>query len=236
MIFVKRLSSGENKHHRPSIRPGLSSRFFVKKDLGVTIARAATVFRDITFGTAVDWFDFLGISFFIVRNQVFVSPSNYKVLYKKEGSRFDTTLVKRKDRIMKNIFDIKMLRFLIVGIINTSVGIFIMFFLYNVINASYWIASATNYILTSILSFFLNKYFTFKDASKTMKSVGRFIINICICYFLAYGIAKPLAFKFLAEYSPRIIESIAMLVGMIFFTGFNYIGQRYFVFWNSEKH
>ena len=38
----------------------------------------------------------------------------------------------------------------------------IMFGLYNLAHCSYWVSSAANYILTSILSYFLNKYFTFE--------------------------------------------------------------------------
>ena len=62
-----------------------------------------------------------------------------------------------------SLFDAKLLRFLIVGVINTLVGSAIMFGLYNLAHCTYWASSAANYVLTSILSFFLNKYFTFKN-------------------------------------------------------------------------
>ena len=64
---------------------------------------------------------------------------------------------------IKSLIDAKLLRFIIVGLINTAVGTAIMFGLYNLAGASYWASSAANYILTSILSFFLNKYFTFRN-------------------------------------------------------------------------
>ena len=35
--------------------------------------------------------------------------------------------------------------------------------LYNLAGASYWLSSSANYTLTSILSFFLNKHFTFRN-------------------------------------------------------------------------
>lgn len=57
-----------------------------------------------------------------------------------------------------SLVDQKLLRFIIVGCINTVVGTAIMFGLYNLASCSYWVSSAANYILTSILSFFLNKY------------------------------------------------------------------------------
>ena len=81
-----------------------------------------------------------------------------------------------------SLVDQKLLRFIIVGCINTVVGTAIMFGLYNLASCSYWVSSAANYILTSILSFFLNKYFTFQNKERSWKQVAKFIINIAVCY------------------------------------------------------
>ena len=133
-----------------------------------------------------------------------------------------------------SLFDAKLLRFLIVGVINTLVGTAIMFGLYNLAHCSYWVSSAANYILTSILSFFLNKYFTFKNKEQSLSQVLRFVINIAVCYGLAYGIAKPLCRALLASASVSVRDNVSMLVGMVLFTGLNYLGQRFFAF-KSEK-
>lgn len=122
------------------------------------------------------------------------------------------------------------IRFVIVGIINTLVGIAIMFSLYNLASCSYWVSSAANYILTSILSFFLNKYFTFKYKGDVMGSALRFTINIAVCYLLAYGFAKPVALYLLEGNSVGVQENVAMLIGMSLFTVFNYLGQKLFAF------
>lgn len=129
-----------------------------------------------------------------------------------------------------SLIDQKLLRFIIVGIINTLVGTAIMFGLYNWAGCSYWVSSAANYILTSILSYFLNKYFTFQNKEKSVKQVVRFIINIAVCYVLAYGIAKPLAFAVLSGFGEQIQTNAAMLVGMCLFVALNYLGQRLFAF------
>ena len=129
-----------------------------------------------------------------------------------------------------SLIDIKLIRFIIVGLINTIVGSTIMFGLYNLLNCSYWFSSASNYILTSILSFFLNKYFTFESKGWSWMQVVRFAANILVCYLLAYGIAKPLTLHLLAGMSRRFQTNAAMLVGMVLFTGFNYLGQRLFAF------
>ena len=74
---------------------------------------------------------------------------------------------------LKNLFDEKLLKFILVGVVNTLVGMAIMFGLYNLAHCSYWVSSAANYILTSILSYFLNKYFTFKNKERSWKQVLR---------------------------------------------------------------
>lgn len=131
---------------------------------------------------------------------------------------------------MKKIFDKTFLKFCLVGIANTLFGTAIMFVAYNVFHLSYWVSSGANYILGSILSFFLNKYFTFQNKSKNLKVVLKFIVNILICYLIAYGIAKPLAGVVLSNASKTIQENGAMLVGMGLFVILNYGGQRFFAF------
>lgn len=86
---------------------------------------------------------------------------------------------------LKNLFDEKLLKFILVGVVNTLVGMAIMFGLYNLAHCSYWVSSAANYILTSILSYFLNKYFTFKNKERSWKQVLRFAVNIAVCYGLS---------------------------------------------------
>jgi putative flippase GtrA len=123
-----------------------------------------------------------------------------------------------------------LIKFILVGCVNTLIGSAIMFSLYNLAGLSYWISSACNYIFTSILSFFLNKYFTFSVQKWSVFMITAFITNIAFAYFVAYGISKP-ALNYLLRNSPqRIRENTALLAGMCLFTGINYIGQRFVVF------
>lgn len=131
---------------------------------------------------------------------------------------------------MRKYIDASMYRFLIVGIINTIVGTAIMFGLYNFTSASYWFASGMNYFLTSILSYFLNKYYTFQHKGETWRSMIRFTLNIAVSYLIAYGLAKPIVLFLLKDMALTVQENIAMLVGMILFTFINYFGQRFFAF------
>ena len=128
------------------------------------------------------------------------------------------------------LIDAKTIKFGIVGVINTVFGTAIMFGLYNLAGCSYWLSSAANYFFGSILSYFLNKNFTFQNKDSVSKTIPRFVLNILVCYILAYGIAKPAALYALQNYSVAIQENVAMLVGMCLFVVFNYCGQRYFAF------
>lgn len=137
--------------------------------------------------------------------------------------------------MIKKLLDKTFWKFILVGCINTLFGTAIMFVFYNVFNLSYWLSSASNYFFGSILSYFLNKYFTFKYKERSWSVIGRFIINIAVCYVLAYGVAKPLTRHLLAGFSVNLQENIAMIVGMVLFTLLNYFGQRFFAFKKSDN-
>lgn len=121
-------------------------------------------------------------------------------------------------------------RFLLVGVVNTLVGCGAMFLLYNLAHWSYWLSSAANYVLGGVVSFFLNKYFTFRKRSWSWGQVVRFAANVAVCWLLAYGLAQPLVRHLLADWPVRVQENGAMLVGMCLYTALNYLGQRFFAF------
>ena len=84
----------------------------------------------------------------------------------------------------------------------------------------------------SVVSFFLNKHFTFRNREKGVKVVLRFALNIAVCWALAYGIAKPLTVWLLAGtgWSQQIQGNLSMLAGSGIFVFLNYFGQRFFAF------
>ena len=139
---------------------------------------------------------------------------------------------------LTRFFDSSFFRFLIVGCINTLVGYGVMFGLYNLAglhrwgDLGFWLSSAANYVIGSIVSYFLNKHFTFRNTEKGAKVVGRFILNITVCYLLAYGLAKPVVTWLLTNtgWSQQIQGNLAMLGGSVLFVMLNYLGQRFFAF------
>ena len=127
-----------------------------------------------------------------------------------------------------------LVRFGLVGILNTAAGSGIMFVMYNIFHCGYWLSSFANYFFGSILSFFLNKYFTFRSRTRSLREAARFVINIAVCYLLAYGVSKPLMLRLLSGKTQSFRENMAMLTGMALFMALNYLGQRFFTF-RKEK-
>jgi putative flippase GtrA len=113
-----------------------------------------------------------------------------------------------------------------------------MFGLYNLAglhnwgDRGYWLSSAANYVVGSVVSFFLNKRFTFRNQEKGPGVVGRFVVNITVCYLLAYGLAKPAVSWALGSlgFSAQTQGNLTMLAGSCLFVALNYLGQRFFAF------
>jgi putative flippase GtrA len=158
---------------------------------------------------------------------------------------------------LKNFFDVKFLKFVLVGVINTIVGTGLVFVFLNLVfnflhpDVNFWVSSSLACIIASVMSYFLNKYFTFKNTEKGIKPIIRFALNIAACYFLAYFLAQNAVywlitiepFKawatgiFNTDFFTNLFNTydnftvnVATLVAACFFTLFNYVGQRFFAF------
>ena len=130
---------------------------------------------------------------------------------------------------MRKLFDASMWKFLLVGVANTLLSAVIMFLLEGL---GYWPSTAIAYVAGSVLSFFLNRHFTFQSKAPFWPSVLRFAVNVAVCYVIAYSLAQPLAEWILGRIGlPAIwVERLAKLGGMVLFTCLNYFGQRFFAF------
>lgn len=139
---------------------------------------------------------------------------------------------------LRALLDPTLFRFILVGLVNTAVGYGVMFGLYNLAglhtwgDTGYWLSSAANYIVGSVVSFFLNKHFTFRSREKGAGVVLRFALNIAVCWALAYGLAKPVMVWLLSStgWSQQLQGNLSMLAGSGLFVFLNYFGQRFFAF------
>ena len=136
--------------------------------------------------------------------------------------------------MIRRFFSRRFVKFIFVGLLNSIVGTFTMFFLYNYGGIGYWASTAIAYLIGSIISYILNKKYTFEYKGNGIGSIFRFAINIMACYLIAYSLAKPIIAKLLLDSPDWIKDNVSMMVGLALFTVLNYIGQNLFVFWDKK--
>ena len=103
--------------------------------------------------------------------------------------------------------------------------------------ASYIISSVINYVAGGILSYFLNKYWSFENRDKDKMIVLKFIGTVVVCYAVSYLGAKPLMELALKNtgIADKWKEFLALIVGAGLYTVLNYFGQRFFAFAEKKK-
>lgn len=129
----------------------------------------------------------------------------------------------------KKLIDKSIPRFLLVGVGNTLLSMALMFLLEGL---GYWPSTAIAYVAGAVMSFFLNRHFTFHSEETLGRSAVKFAVNVAVCYVVGYGLAW-LIMDALAPFSPLPEvwwERLTKLVGMGLYTVFNYFGQRFFAF------
>lgn len=132
-------------------------------------------------------------------------------------------------RFLKRYFDAKLLKFFLFGLLNNALGAVIIYSLYNLAGFNYWFASATNYVIIGIFSYFVNKKVTFKVRSDKLMPV-RFALNIACCYVIGYSVAQPLVRLVLSNAGEWLRDHVSIAVGIGLYSVLNYFGQRLFVF------
>lgn len=135
---------------------------------------------------------------------------------------------------MKNkLLDASILKFLLVGVGNTLLSAVLMLLLEGL---GYWPSTAIAYVAGAVMSFFLNRKFTFQSQETMGRSAVKFALNVAVCYALAYSIAQPLGGMVLGAmgFTGLWLERLTKLGGMGLYTILNYFGQRFFAFHKSS--
>ena len=130
---------------------------------------------------------------------------------------------------MARLIDSSIPKFLLVGVGNTLLSMFLMFLLEGL---GYWPSTAIAYVAGAVLSFFLNRRFTFHSEETFARSAVKVAVNVAVCYALGYGMARGLM-RLLEPWSFMSSlwwERLSKLVGMGLYTVLNYFGQRFFAF------
>jgi putative flippase GtrA len=102
----------------------------------------------------------------------------------------------------------------------------------------YWIATFVGNAAGAVVSYVLNRTFTFKSGVDVSKSILRFILVISVCYGLSYYIGLQFS-SWLLHQLPAVVrpfkKDVGILVGTGLYTLLNYTGQKYVVFNKKKK-
>lgn len=129
-------------------------------------------------------------------------------------------------------------RFLLVGVVNTIVGLSSMYLFLHGFSFSYWVSTFLGNVIGACVSYVLNRSFTFKSNAAVGTSMLRFAIVILICYFISYYLGEKIALYLFSQLSflgTKYAQDAAVLFGTGIYTITNYIGQRLFVFKQRQE-
>ncbi|MGF9562910.1 GtrA family protein [Neorhizobium sp. BT27B] len=124
----------------------------------------------------------------------------------------------------------QLVRFGLVGLVNTSVGLLAIYALMYVFQVSPGFANAGGYALGLCISFLLNRDWTFQDNSKICQTLPRYLAVAAVCYSLNLAIVLS------AVHMLGIDPYVAQLLGIVAYTACMFVGCRLFVFGARTSH
>ncbi|HEY5584178.1 MAG TPA: GtrA family protein [Ruminiclostridium sp.] len=119
----------------------------------------------------------------------------------------------------------QMIKYGLVGVINTLITGVIIFALMNGFGVSYKISNAVGFVAGFFNSFIMNKLWTFKgNQTPTLKQFIRFAAVFAVCYSLQLGLVVLLVEKL------SVSKNISQLIGMVFYTLIGFFFNKLFTF------
>ena len=115
-------------------------------------------------------------------------------------------------------------RFLGVGVVNTVVGLLVIFACRGLVGLSDALANLIGYAIGLSVSFTLNRRFTFRHQGAALPAMARFAAVITVAY--AFNLITVLALIGLAGFNPYLAQTL----GIVPYTVTSYFGSWYFVF------
>jgi putative flippase GtrA len=122
-----------------------------------------------------------------------------------------------------------LVRFLIVGVANTLVGIGTMYAAMYFLGFDIVYANILGYAIGTIQSFLLNKSWTFGSSDRAVSSFIRFLLVLAV----AYG--ANLATVVVANTTFGVNPYVAQALGIFPYTSIGFLGSRYFAFRNQRR-
>ncbi len=116
------------------------------------------------------------------------------------------------------------LKYLSIGLLNTIIGLSVIFFCMKILHFTYIISNISGYAVGLIYSFIWNKNWTFKSNGSVSVETVKFLIVFGISYIIQLG-----ALIFIKEIM-HIIPEIAQILGIGVYTITSFTLNKFFTF------
>jgi len=117
-----------------------------------------------------------------------------------------------------------LIRYLLVGVANTLVGLSTIYFAMYFLQLDIVKANMVGYLIGILLSFKLNKTWTFRSSDHVASSFIRYLLVLAVAY------VANLATVLFANTHFDLNPYIAQALGIIPYTAIGFLGSRYFAF------
>lgn len=123
----------------------------------------------------------------------------------------------------------ELLKFLLVGVVNTAVGLGIIFVAWRYLGFSHLTANMAGYAVGVTLSYFLNRRWTFNCREPHRHSLWRFLAVVGAAY------AANLWVVLAADRSIGADSFLPQLLGSVVYTAVGFMGSRLFAFRKNSR-
>ncbi|WP_409288193.1 GtrA family protein [Peribacillus sp. SCS-37] len=126
----------------------------------------------------------------------------------------------------------QLFRFLLVGLINTCIGLSLIFISKNLFLLGYWPSVWIGNGAGAAASFFLNRSFTFRSNAALGNGSLKFLAVVIVSLLAGYSLGRMAALHaaVILPSGPGNAENDAVWMGAVIYTMLNYLGQKYIVF------
>ncbi|MGV2414188.1 GtrA family protein [Paenibacillus polymyxa] len=109
------------------------------------------------------------------------------------------------------------------------VGLTSVLLLFNLLNFNYWVSSFVGNVFGILVSFFLNKKYTFKSQNKIVSALFKFILVSLFCYIISYSIGYVISLKNIIG-NWTLASNLSILFSSGLYTILGYLGHKKITF------
>jgi len=127
-------------------------------------------------------------------------------------------------RLINKIGKKKIIRFLLVGLVNAISGYTLIILLYSLLNFNFYLSNFIGYLFGLMISFTLNRNFVFKAQGKIIVQFLKFILSFFLSYFL-----NIFVFYISSEFI-NLNYYLALIIASLFYSISFFISCNFFTF------